>query len=449
MRKKISPFISFLLFFILRFPAGTQDAVQAPEGEIPENFEEIFGEIPFDENRPGETQPEESPQKRPPVRWFRSNPAGMTLEEIPSRLAALRNEYVLVIDYFEFDELPPLLSPLYNFTYLIECRVLYHNGEESRRQWIFRDGAGLTRLVAVFGESPEAPPAGNTASDMVSDDGSDETSDTASDVKSDEGGAPAEDASAEESASGGSAPTGRAPTGFIEIYNENSLITEERLFSDEGEETVTGYFYRRDTLVRAEARRKTVDEEGGESFVDVYTDNYRYNRSASLRAVERVYHEDAEAVPVRLTFPNRILDAVADDKFIDTGLARVPDFFGDSFVQSGYRLIFSTDERGRILTQTLLDDKNSEVWVIKNTWSGERIVSSLKTEGEDERLTEYEYNQAGDRIVERNSRNGVLERLARAEGRGEVEELYMNGKLILRAVWEDGRKISEERVREK
>jgi hypothetical protein len=33
------------------------------------------------------------------------------------------------------------------------------------------------------------------------------------------------------------------------------------------------------------------------------------------------------------------------------------------------------------------------------------------------------------------------------DGSREVEELYMNGEVMLRALWEDGRKISEERVR--
>jgi hypothetical protein len=299
--------------------------------------------------------------------------------------------------------------------------------------------------VALFRESsgaaaPEDTASGDTAPGESSDESSDEIS----------GAAPEEDGGASaENAVSGAEPTGRAPAGFIEIYNEDSLITEERLFSDEGEETLTGYFYRRNVLIRAEAKKKTVDENGAESLTGIYTDNYRYNRSASLRAVERVYHEDADVLPVRLTFPNRILDAAADDSFIDTGLARAADFFGDSFAQSGYRLVFTTDERGRILTQTLLDDRDGEVWVIRNTWSGERIVSSLKVEGEDERLAEYEYDQAGERILERNFHNGVLERLVRAEGRGETEELYMNGKVVLRAVWEGGRKISEERVRER
>jgi hypothetical protein len=117
-------------------------------------------------------------------------------------------------------------------------------------------------------------------------------------------------------------------------------------------------------------------------------------------------------------------------------------------VQEGYRLVFTTDDRGRLLTQTLLDSADKEVWVIKNIWSGERIIALVKTEGEDQLLTEYEYDSSGKRILERNSRNGVLERLVRADGEGrELEELYMDGAVILTAVWENGRKISEQRAR--
>jgi hypothetical protein len=68
---------------------------------------------------------------------------------------------------------------------------------------------------------------------------------------------------------------------------------------------------------------------------------------------------------------------------------------------------------------------------------------------DEERLIEYEYNGEGDRIFERNFRNSVLERTVRKAGDREVEELYMNGAVVLRTVWEDGRKISDERVRPK
>ena len=43
--------------------------------------------------------------------------------------------------------------------------------------------------------------------------------------------------------------------------------------------------------------------------------------------------------------------------------------------------------------------------------------------------------------------NDMLERIVRTEGIMETEELYLDGIIVLRALWEDGVKISEERVR--
>jgi hypothetical protein len=84
---------------------------------------------------------------------------------------------------------------------------------------------------------------------------------------------------------------------------------------------------------------------------------------------------------------------------------------------------------------------------MKNTWSQDRLLSVHWTSGDDDRLTEYEYDGGGDRILERNYSKGLLERIVKQEGDREVEEIYMNNRIILRAIWEDGRKISEERIR--
>jgi hypothetical protein len=84
--------------------------------------------------------------------------------------------------------------------------------------------------------------------------------------------------------------------------------------------------------------------------------------------------------------------------------------------------------------------------MVKNTWSGDRIIAVLKIEGDVEKLTEYEYDSDGKRKTQRDIHNGVLERMVRIDGSKETEELYMNGVVVLRAFWEDGRKISEERV---
>jgi len=40
-----------------------------------------------------------------------------------------------------------------------------------------------------------------------------------------------------------------------------------------------------------------------------------------------------------------------------------------------------------------------------------------------------------------------LERLVMTEDNKDIEQLYLNNVVILQAVWEDGRKISETRMR--
>ncbi|MDR2258025.1 MAG: hypothetical protein LBE14_02625, partial [Treponema sp.] len=396
-----------------------------PAGELEAElleFDEFGVEIP------GLAEPRfEAPPPGPP-RWFRSNAAGMALEETSSRFAALRNEYALVIDFFSPEELPDILASYYETPYRIEVHILYKNGEESRRQWIFRATGGTARLVAVFNqENPDDPEDDETSGDAAPEpdtDGAGETAETA-----------------------GEAPAGRAPRGFIETYNQDGWITAERLLREEGEEDITGFFYHNRRLIRAEMGRKTRNGEG-ETVTPVYTDFYRYNRAAALRAVERIYHEGAaDAGPVRLTFPHMILNAAADKDFISPGISYGSDFLEEQWAGDGYRVLYTTDERGRILTETRQDDTGATIGEQQNTWSGDRLTSVVLKTGDDERRTEYEYDSEGNRITERNYRNGVLERTVRGEGKREIEELYMNGVVILRAVWEDGRKISEERVR--
>jgi len=81
-----------------------------------------------------------------------------------------------------------------------------------------------------------------------------------------------------------------------------------------------------------------------------------------------------------------------------------------------------------------------------NTWVGDRLQSVVWKAADDERLIEFEYDNDGNRISEKYFRNGLLERSVVAQGGQEVEELYMSGRLVLRAIWENGVKISEERI---
>jgi len=149
---------------------------------------------------------------------------------------------------------------------------------------------------------------------------------------------------------------------------------------------------------------------------------------------------------VFLVFPSRVL--AYDKDFLKERLTLVSEFFGDlQQADDGFRMVYDTDSKGRVLGETLYNDKDEVVWALKNTWVGDRISSILKIEGGEERLIEYDYDASGNRIAERDILNGVLERQVLINGAKETEELYLNGVVVIRAFWEDGRKISEERVR--
>jgi len=366
-------------------------------------------------------EPEYIPEY-PAPRWYRSNAGGMALEETPSRLGALRNEYALVIDYVPSDELEPRLSPFYKDEYIIEIRVLYKEGKETRRQWLLRDKTGNTRVNAVFRP--------------VEDE----------DVQNESGYEEPVSAGAQET---NKLPETRVPSGFIEVYNEKGHIVMDFSLFEDGGEILTEYTYKGNALITAET--KTRDPYAGE-YRPSHTDNYRYNRSNSLRNVERVFHEASASLgaaglePILLVFPGRVL--AYDKDFLKEKLTLTSEFFGDlQRTETGFRMVYDTDSKGRVLSETMYNARNEVVWTLTNTWAGDRISSILKIEGGDKRLIEYEYDGSGNRIAERDIRNGVLERQVLINGVKETEELYLNGVVVLRAFWEDGRKISEERVR--
>jgi hypothetical protein len=363
--------------------------------------------------------------------WYFSNAAGMTLERALSRFAALRNKYALSVAGREAAELPEYLREYYDPSLAIELHTLYEEGAESRRQWIFRDERGVTRLVssgdlAVIdgGESAADP-------DLLSP----APEDAESSPAEGEGDENEDEAEPEE------------PSFFIEIYDENNLITEEHQFSGTETEYITRYFYNNMLLIRVETRIKEADPEGeGEKIDLLTTDYYRYSRSKSLRAVERIYHQPVpeEDRLVRLSFPHMILDAASDKNFVNPGTAYGSDFLQDVLTNTGGQVVYTTDERGRILVETTMDETGNVTGEIRNTWTDDRLTSVDWKSAGDERRSEYEYDRDGDRILERNYRNGVLERVVRRENDRETEELYMNGVVVLRAVWQDGRKVSEE-----
>ena len=463
MRKKIFTVVFFASLLFAGIIALTQESDGFAPGlktkgapfEGGEDFA-VFDEDFFDDDEFAR----EVPKRLRPARWFRSNAGGMALEEIPSRFAALRNKYALVIDSSAPDELPEYLSRYYDDGYSIEIRKLYEDGEEKRMQWIFRDDNETTRLIAVFTGMTE--PASESdenekieeASEIDKIEVKDDFDIVNASVVSEESGIE-EDGIVEEKKEKivkEPEPTG----GFIEIFDENALLMSEIRFIGEGEKSRTDFIYKKGIVISANAFMWEENDEGGE-FKKTHTDFYRYNRSSFLRAVERVFHEDAQITtsdsPVRIAFPSRIMEAARNDFFMGEKLNSYPEFFGDMLVKKDSRIVFTSDERGRILTETLYSGKKNEeneedvvVWVIRNRWSDDRIVSISKKEGDIELVAEYEYDSGGDRILERNLKNGTLERVVRTEGKKDIEELYLNNVAVLQAVWEDGRKISERRM---
>jgi hypothetical protein len=413
LRNKVSLLVCLVLFLLAGIIALTQEAddfnpgSQAEEEEVQEEIsKEDETDIPPDNalaEETSDTPPRETPEWVKPARWFRSNAAGMSLEEIPSRLAALRNEYALVIDFTEPEELPEHLVPYYDDAYFIENRAIYKESEKLRTQWIFRDKSGTTRLLAVFPDAED-----------------------------------------------------EAINGFIEVYGENYALLSEYKFAG-GKSGKTEFSYNKGVMVSAiewqwdEASPAYPASAKDGKYKKMYTDYFRYNRSRYLRNVERVYHEEqlikTHGDSLAAIFPVRIMDAARNDDFFNEKLNASPDFFGETSVGEGDRIVFATDERGRVTSETLFDKEDNVLWEIKNTWAEDRIVSICRTEGETELLVEYEYDDAGNRIVERNLRDGVLERVVRTEDKFDYEELYLQGRVFLTAVWEDGRKISETRVR--
>jgi len=459
LKPTLIPVVFLLVFFLVAgFFAITQETGDADNPHRGDSDEE--------EAASGEAgiEPEFIPAG--PPRWFRSNAGGMALEEIPSRLGALRHEYALLIDYVNTDDMDPRLLPFHKDEYIIEIRILYKEGKESRRQWLFRNADGNTRVNAVFrvfGEEPPGEPEETAASkeDAPSVEG-DNPEPALADMETPvvEGSPSAEGAPSGED--GEDPPSAEAPPvevlsaeggakknetkvsgGFIEVYNENGQISRDYSLFKDGSEILTAYFYNGSALIRVETQAKDADNL---EYRKTHTDNYRYNRSYSLRNVERVFHT-AGTDPVRLVFPGRVIDAAYEKDFIKERMTLTSEFLGINQVDDGFRMVYDTDSKGRVLNETLYNGKDEVVWTLKNTWSGDRIIAILKIEGGDESRIEYDYDASGNRIAERDIRNGILERQVLIEGDKETEELYLNGVMVLKAFWEDGRKISEERVR--
>jgi hypothetical protein len=360
----------------------------------------------------------------PAQAWYVSNAAGQALYPAPSRIVALRGDYCLAMSIIPAATLPPELRVYYQPSYKIDFRTLYKKGAPIRQQWVFRDDRGLSRLTAAAGIQE-----------------------------------------------------GKPVLAFIERYDERDLLIEELRFS-ENEQSRTLYFYEKTVLVRSETGVKTlfttrsVEAEKPEDYAEseenppeqppeslrewretsFWTDYYHYSRSQSLRKVRRAVRSGNPQTLV-ISFPQLKPHPEFDKDFVLPKVA-YSGFLND--VLSGEPVsdvIYITDDRGRVLMESHYDETGALIGEVRNSWARDRVISaewrSFDSGGNilEKRLIEYGYDAKDDRVMERNYVNGVLERTVRTEGGGEIEEIYMDGHVVLRTFWEDGRKIKEERVR--
>ena len=369
------------------------------------------------------------------ILWYRSNSSSMLLERLPSQSQAILHEYYLSVRRVFPRELPELLRPHYNPAFFIELHTLFEEGEEYRRQWVFRDYTGAVRLTASG--------RGGLFDEEITE--------------------------------------GEARTGFIEVRDIAGAIIWERRFYEDLSEWEFRFNYRNNVLLSVESWYKeppvpiTIEgneeiEDGEETeedyensqeaepasatqvivimtepvFVPAATDHYRYSRFGSLRAIDRVIHRGAGEF-FRLSFPRLGPDIFPDRNITVAGIAYTPQFVTPAFSDE-IHISYTLDARARVLNEVWRDEEGNILGEIRYTWSGDRLQTVLWKSSNEERLVEYEYNEKGDRIEERNYRQGVLERRVIIQGNRETEEVFMDGRLILRAFWEDGLRVSEERI---
>ena len=384
------------------------------------------------------------------VVWYLSNTSGMALRPAPSRIVALRSEYSLAMSIITLRQLPEILKPYYDDEFPIDFRILYEKGKPTRQQWVFRGGRGRSRLSAVAVIKEVSSVKGESTLGYIEDE--------------------------------------NLHFAFIERYDEDGLLVMERLFADDdSSETTSEYFYEEGTLASAETRMfrlllpkavgeaESEEEEAADAApgelvqADYYTDYYKYTRPGSIRAVERIFHRETvgaeTATAAALTpLPRTVFPALRphpdlDPNFVKPSAANNSTFIAEAIAESPVletvaKIVYDTDTRGRVLKESHYAEDGTSAGEVETTWEGDRIARiALRTFGgewvaADEKVTEYEYDAGGDRILERNINNGALERTVRKEGAQEIEELYMDGRIVLRATWEGDHKVKEERVRD-
>jgi hypothetical protein len=317
--------------------------------------------------------------------WFRSDATGLPLGALP-RLAALREDYGLSIQAVAsgvlLNRLPPEIRELVG-----PADLLSGFGEE---RVLYHGGGEYQRLLTIR--------------------------DSAGHLRLSYQERPGE-------------------TAFLERYDGRGRLTEERRWlSDVQDEWIT-YRYSDNQLVQAQGIKVP-------DGTVLWIDRYYYERAGALRRIERQYTDSPSQAPLSVRFsktPQDTLGAYGADQ--GSPLAA-----SVSAKSKGPTITYTTDSKGRVLTETRYDGSGRVVEELRNTYRDNRLSSTLRLVGGDSYRREYGYDTAGNRIEERDYHGEILERTLKKTGNQEVEELYMDGKAVMRTIWRDGIKISEERI---
>jgi len=432
--KKIVNIISIVLLLFAGFVAVTQESEIAPSENDFES-QESEDRIAISALNPKE-----------PARWFKSNSGGLAIKEIKSRIIALRNEYALSIESASPDEMPDYVHEFYKEEYRIERRTLYKNAKQNRVQWLFRDDNNKIKLIAVIFVSLE-----EKVVTVIKRDTEEEQAAEIAEAAESEGNEDSNENTAKEgvvNVNETRVELIERKTGFIEIYDSEANLLTEYTYYKNGDINRIDFEYNNNMLINAASFSSQQEDEG--NYKKTFTDFYWYNRSLALRSIERIFHIDIQAKNddiTKISFPRNIRNMSNNDLLINERLNLYPAFFGEVYIEGDSKMVYDIDNRGRVLKQTLVSKEEEVIWTITNTWHNNRIILTEKIEGEIKLTAEYNYNSAGDKILEKNFNNGVLERTVVADGSLEIEELYFENVVILRAVWEEGIKISETRVK--
>jgi hypothetical protein len=404
------------------------------------------------------------------VEWFISNPAGMALERAMP-LRALREKNALAVREIGQEDLPYQIRKYYSAPWGITVSILYENGKRVKTQWVFRDQVQIALFVAAIDNNGsgfiewyddqgllveeqrlnadgsgyfisysytertllkaearlvEALPQEEDAGEEAAVDAADELVPGIS-IMEDEGPPPFVNGVTETSVTDELFPglAGKP----LDVPEDAVPSTAELTRNPEGPAAIP------DSFVAATGR------EGG----PVWTDFYRYTRSKGLRSIQRVFHEQ-DKIPETLKFPRFVEGGPEDIDFVDRPETYTSAFLADITDPAPPKIDYIFDSKRRIVTETHRGEDDAVIGEIKNTWTDNRLSSVTWNAPGDEREVLYEYDRAGERVGEKNYRNGVLERNVVRDGDREIETLFKNGREVLRAVWVDGKKVSEESI---